>query len=259
MQIDKLTLNSRFFMGTANYPSLQILQEAIIAADTEVITVSLTRAKFDAKDNKFFELLGKLPCRVLPNTAGCYSAKDAINTACLAREVFNTQWIKLEVIADDYTLQPNSLELLKAAEVLIGEGFTVFPFCTDDVFICQKLVELGCQILMPMAAPIGSGQGLLNPFNLKLLRDRFADVILIIDAGIGRPSHAALAMELGYDAILLNSAISQAVDPVTMAKAFKLAVSAGRAAYEAGIMPERDFAVASTPYFNRPFINEREV
>lgn len=247
------SLTSRFLLGTAGYSSLHSLQEAIEISQTEVITVSLTRIKLDGQDNQFIQVLANQNCNLLPNTAGCYSASEAVNTAKLAREIFNTSWIKLEVIGDDYTLQPHSLELLKAAAVLIKDGFIVFPYCTDDVLICQELVNLGCTVLMPMASPIGSGQGLLNQYNLRLLRDRFPDTNLIIDAGIGRPSHATEAMELGFDGILLNSAVSQAVDPVTMANAFRLAIEAGRNAFKAGIMPKRDFAVASTPYFNRPF------
>ena len=252
-QLANTTLTNRLLLGSAGYPSLQILEAAVQKAQVEVITVSLTRAKFDNQDNQFFNLLSKLPCQILPNTAGCYSATEAINTAYLAREIFNTNWIKLEVIGDDYTLQPNSLELLKATKQLVNDGFIVFPYCTDDLIICQELVNLGCSILMPMASPIGSGQGLLNPYNLSLLRDRFTDVNLIIDAGIGKPSDAALAMELGFDGVLLNSAVSQAVDPITMAGAFNLVIQAGRHAYTAGIMPKRNFATTSTPYFNRPF------
>jgi thiazole synthase len=248
-----VNLQNRFLLGSAGYPSLQILKESIIKADIEIITVSLTRAKFNSQDNQFFELISSLTCKILPNTAGCYSAIDAVNTAKLAREVFKTNWIKLEVIGDDYTLQPNSLELIKATEILVKDGFIVFPYCIDDVIVCQELVTLGCEILMPMASPIGSGQGLLNKFNLALLRERFPDINLIIDAGIGKPSHATEAMEMGFDGILLNSAVSNAINPVEMALAFKLAIKAGRTAYESGLMPAKDFAVASTPYFNRPF------
>ncbi|HMT03349.1 MAG TPA: thiazole synthase [Burkholderiales bacterium] len=246
-------LQNRFLLGSAGYPSLQILKESIIKADIEIITVSLTRVKFNSQDNQFFELISSLPCKILPNTAGCYRAIDAVNTAKLAREVFKTNWIKLEVIGDDYTLQPNSLELIKATEILINDGFMVFPYCIDDVIVCQELVNLGCEILMPMASPIGSGQGLLNKFNLALLRERFPDINLIIDAGIGKPSHAAEAMEMGFDGILLNSAVSNAINPIDMALAFNLAIKGGRIAYESGLMPAKDFAVTSTPYFNRPF------
>ena len=247
------TIKSRFLLGSASFPSLDILKNAVLVSEAGIITVSLTRAKFALSDNHFYNVLNELSCHLLPNTAGCYSAKEAINTAKLAREVFDTNWIKLEVIADDYTLQPNSLELLKAAETLIKDGFEIFPYCTDDVNICKELVNLGCNILMPMGSPIGSGQGLLNKFNLMQIRDRFPDISLIIDAGIGRPSDATEALEIGYDGVLLNSAVSGAVDSVKMAEAFKLAIQSGRLAYEAGIMPKRDFAVTSTQYFNRPF------
>ncbi len=251
--IANVELTSRFLLGTAGYPSINILHESITNAQTQIITVSLTRTKLDSANNRFFELLSSLNCHFLPNTAGCYTAKEAVNTAYLAREIFKTNWIKLEVIGDDYTLQPNSLELIKACEILLKDGFIVFPYCTDDVIICRELVNQGCEILMPMASPIGSGQGLLNRFNLSLLRDKFPDINLIIDAGIGKPSHATQAMELGYDGILLNSAVSTAVNPPQMATAFNLAIQSGRLAYEAGMMPARDFATTSTPYFNRPF------
>ena len=252
-QLANTQLKSRFLIGSATYPSLQILNDAITGSESEIITVSLTRAKFNVSDNQFFNLLTNMPCHLLPNTAGCSSAKEAISTARLAREVFKTNWIKLEVIGDDYTLHPNSIELIKATEVLIKDGFTVFPYCSDDVIICKELVNLGCEILMPMAAPIGSGQGLLNPFNLSLLRSSFPNINLIIDAGIGKPSHAVAAMELGFDGVLLNTAVSNAVNPVQMAQAFKFAIQSGRLAYEAGMMPARNFATTSTPYFNRPF------
>ena len=217
-------ITSRFLLGTASYPSLEILKNAIIASESEIITVSLTRAKFDLKDNIFYNILNELPCHLLPNTAGCYSAKEAINTAKLAREVFGTNWIKLEVIADDFTLKPNSLELVKATDYLLKDGFEVFPYCTDDINICKEMVQLGCTILMPMGSLIGSGQGILNKSNLLQIRDKFTDISLIIDAGIGRPSDAVEALEIGYDGVLLNSAVSGAIDPIKMAEAFKLAI-----------------------------------
>lgn len=252
-KIANTEISSRFLLGTSGYPSMSILEESIVSAQTEIITVSLTRTKFDSTNNQFFEMLGKLGCNLLPNTAGCYTAKEALYTAHLAREVFNTNWIKLEVIADDYTLQPNSLELIKANDKLLQDGFIVFPYCIDDVLICRELVNQGCEILMPMASPIGSGQGVLNPYNLSLLRDSFPNINLIVDAGIGKPSHAAQVMELGFDGVLLNSAVSNSVNPIKMAKAFNLAIKSGRLAFEAGIMPSRDFATTSTQYFNRPF------
>ena len=258
-QLADINLNSRFLLGTAAYPSLEILTNAIKNSATEMITVSLTRSKFNHQDNHFFNAISQLNCHLLPNTAGCYFAKDAVNTAKLAREIFKTSRIKLEIIGDDYTLQPNLLQLLKATEELIKDGFIVFPYCTDDLMLCQELYKLGCQILMPMASPIGSGQGILNQYNLRLLRERLPECTLIIDAGIGSPSDAALAMELGFDGILLNSAVSQALDPAKMAQAFKQAIDAGHLAYQAGLMPKLDFAKASTPYLNRPFAATSEI
>lgn len=253
-QIGGKNIKSRMFLGTSGYSSLNVLKEAITLSHSEVITTSLTRTKPQQNSgNDFYEFLKDLDCHILPNTAGCYTAREAINTAKLARELFQTSWIKLEVIADDYTLQPNVLELIKAAEELNNDGFIVFPYCTDDIVICKELVNLGCNILMPMASPIGSGQGVINPYNLYLLRDRFTDISLIVDAGLGKPSHAVEVMEMGYDGILLNTAISNALDPAQMAKAFSLAVESGKIAYNSGLMPKRDFAKQSTPYFNRPF------
>lgn len=252
-------LNSRFLLGSASYPSMAVLSDAVNVSQAEVITTSLTRYKFGEKNNKFLNFIATLGVNILPNTAGCYSAVEAINTARLSAEVFNTKWIKLEIIGDDYTLHPNIVELLRATEVLIKDGFTVFPYCTDDVIVCHELVNLGCNILMPMGSPIGSGQGLLNEYNLNVLRDRFTQTNLIIDAGIGRPSDALKAMELGFDGVLLNSAVSQAVNPVQMAHAFKLAIQSGRLAYESGIMPKRNFATTSTNYYNRPFATTREL
>jgi thiazole synthase len=171
----------------------------------------------------------------------------------MAREVFGTHWIKLEVIGDDYTLQPDPFGLVEAASTLIKEGFEVFPYCTDDLVLCQRLVEVGCRILMPWGAPIGTGKGLINPYALKTLRARFPELTLIVDAGLGAPSHAAQALELGFDGVLLNTAIAQAHNPVQMATGFKYAVQAGRAGFEAGIMPERDLAQPSTPVLGKPF------
>ncbi|MBY0378861.1 MAG: thiazole synthase, partial [Burkholderiales bacterium] len=200
LNIDNQSFNSRFLLGTAGYPSVDILSQSIAQSETEIITVSLTRAKFNTTENQFFNFLNNSKCKLLPNTAGCFSAQDAIDTALLAQEVFGTNWIKLEVIGDDYTLNPNSIELLKATETLIALGFVVFPYCIDDIVICNELVNLGCKILMPMGSPIGSGQGLLNLYNLTTLRNKFPDIILIVDSGIGRPSDATQIMELGYDA-----------------------------------------------------------
>ena len=197
--------------------------------------------------------LTKLGVTVLPNTAGCRSVREAVTTAKLARELFATSWIKLEVIADNDTLQPDLVGLVEAATVLIKDGFEVFPYCTEDLSVATRLFEAGCKVVMPWAAPIGSAKGIINRDALKLLRDRLGDITLVVDAGLGAPSHAAEALELGYDAVLLNTAIARAVDPVAMAVAFRLGVEAGRAAFEAGLMNARDFASPSTPVVGTPF------
>ncbi|MFI4937423.1 MAG: thiazole synthase [Candidatus Berkiellales bacterium] len=239
---------SRILLGTAQYPSLEILQQAIRAAKTSVITVSLKRENpYKKAGSAFWEMCQETDCYILPNTAGCKTAREAIQIAQMARDIFNTSWIKLEVVFDEELLVPHSFELVKAAEKLIGMGFEVFPFCTDDLLLCKNLVEVGCRILMPWGAPIGSGKGLLDPYQLKILRLRFPEITLIVDAGLGSPLHAMQAMLLGYDAILINSAVAKALSPIKMAKAFHLAVRSGRLAYQAGVIPESDFAVASTP------------
>ncbi len=255
--IDNTIIHNRLFLGTALYPNLTVMSEAIAASGTEIVTVSLQRQLTNIPNkNTFWETVSKTKCHVLPNTAGCHSAKEAIMTARVARDLFETNWIKLEVIGDDLTLQPDCFGLVKACEELLQDDFVVFPYCTDDLILCQHLVSLGCRILMPWAAPIGSGKGLINPFALKLLRIRFPECVLIIDAGLGAPSHAAAAMELGFDGVLLNSAVALADDPVKMALAFNHAVAGGRLAFEAGRMPERDFAQASTPLFGKPLVFE---
>ena len=192
--------------------------------------------------------------RVLPNTAACHSVKEAITTAHMAREVFGTSWVKLEVIGEDDTLQPDVFALVEAARILCQEGFEVFPYTTEDLIAAERLLEAGCRVLMPWGSPIGSGRGLNNQFGLKALRARFPQVPLVIDAGIGVPSHAAQALELGFDALLINTAVSQAVDPVRMAGAFAQAVAAGREAYLAGPMEPRDMAVPSTPVIGKAFL-----
>jgi thiazole synthase len=248
------TISSRLILGTALFPNLETLKEAIIASGSHIITVSLRRQMNHIDStNYFWETIKKLPCHILPNTAGCHRADEAITLAEIARELFETNWIKLEVIGDDYNLQPNSIELLTAAESLIKRGFEVFPYCTDDLVICQRLVDIGCNILMPWAAPIGTGKGIINPYALELLRTRMPHITLIIDAGIGKPSHAVQAMELGFDAVLLNSAVATSTHPIQMAHAFKHAVIAGRNAFEAGMMHERNTAKPSTPLIDTPF------
>ncbi len=246
--------SSRLLLGTARYPSPALLEQAVLASGAQWITVSLRRQDPSrAGGQAFWELLRRLPCRILPNTAGCHSVKEALNTAYMARELFNSEWIKLEIIGDDYTLQPDPLGLLHATEQLLKDGFKVLPYCTDDLVLAQRLVALGCQVLMPWGAPIGTGKGLLNPYALRVLRQRLPDTTLIVDAGLGLPSHACQALELGFDGVLLNTAVAQALDPVAMAQAFAAAVSAGRTAYRAGPMPERDQAVPSTPVLGTPF------
>ncbi len=253
-QLAGKTITSRFLLGTAQYPTLEIMQKSITAAQTNVLTVSLKRETSLAQQkNYFFDAIKSTHCHLLPNTAGCKTADEAIMTAQMAREIFATNWIKLEVIGDDYTLQPDPFGLLTATKKLIELGFEVFPYCTDDLVLCQRLIDLGCNILMPWAAPIGSGKGLLNPYALEMLRQRFPNTTLIIDAGIGKPSHATQAMEMGYDAVLLNTAVSLANDPILMANAFSHAITAGRQAYEAGVMPERNMAHASTSLLDTPF------
>lgn len=252
------TLDSRFLLGTAGYPSPEVLLRAAKASGAQVLTVGLKRTLAGAGDNGFvaaiLATLAETGGALLPNTAGCRSAQEAITLAHMARELYGTAWIKLEVVGDEHTLQPDPWELVVAAERLVKDGFAVFPYCTDDLVTCRRLLDAGCELLMPWGAPIGSGQGLLNPFALRTLRERLPDVPLIVDAGIGAPSHAAHAMELGYDGVLLNSAVAQAGDPVRMAAAFAQAIAAGRLGFEAGVMAAQDMAVASTPVGGRPFL-----
>ena len=253
-EIGGKTLNSRMLIGSALYPSPATMEDAIKESEAEIVTVALRRQSAgEGGGNNFWDIIKELNINVLPNTAGCHSAKEAITTAQMAREVFGTNWIKLEVIGDQYNLQPDPFETVKAAEVLIKEGFEVFPYTTDDLVVAKRLVNVGCKILMPWGSPIGSGQGLMNPSNLKAIRKQFPELKLIVDAGIGKPSDAIEAMELGYDGILLNSAIALAQDPVKMAQAFKYATIAGRLGYEAGAMQKREFASPSTPTVGMPF------
>ena len=246
--------SSRLLLGTARYPSPTIMQEAIRASGAEVVTVSLRRESAGGRiGNAFWDLIRELNVTVLPNTAGCHTVQEAVTTAQLARELFGTPWVKLEVIGDDETLQPDPIGLVEAAGILIKDGFEVFPYCTEDLTVALRLREIGCQVIMPWAAPIGSARGITNRDALKLMRARLPDVMLVVDAGLGAPSHAAEALELGYDAVLLNTAIAKARDPVNMAKAFRHAVDAGRIAYEAGLMGPRDFASPSTPVVGTPF------
>ena len=250
-------LTSRLLLGTARYPSPAILGEAIKASGAEVVTVSLRReAGTERGGQSFWSFIRALGLRVLPNTAGCHSVKEAVTTAHMARELFDTKWIKLEVIRDDETLQPDVFGLVEAARILSDDGFEVFPYTTEDLAVADRLVEAGCRVLMPWGAPIGSARGLNNAYGLKSLRAHFPDIPLVVDAGLGVPSHAAAAMELGYDAVLLNTAVAEAGDPVAMAKAFALAIEAGRMAYRAQPLEPRDMAVPSTPMMGRASLGE---
>jgi thiazole synthase len=249
-------IDSRFLMGTAGYPSPQVLEDAIAAAQTDVLTMGIKRQAANvsgAGGKTWWDLIRKTGKRILPNTAGCRTAAEAVTLAQMAREMFETPWVKLEVVGDDYTLQPDTFELVTAAKELVDLGFEVFPYCTEDIIVAQRLVDVGCRILMPWAAPIGSGQGITNKEALLRMRDRFPNTTLIVDAGIGAPSHAALAMEIGFDGVLLNSAIAQAKDPVQMAGAFRDAIRAGRSGYLAGVIPPQPFATPSTPVTGQPF------
>ncbi|MFD9901683.1 thiazole synthase [Mesorhizobium sp. NPDC059025] len=240
--------SSRLLLGTALYPSPAIMADAVKAAKTEIVTVSLRRESAGGRTGgQFWSLIQSLGVRVLPNTAGCHSVKEAVTTAQMAREVFATNWIKLEVIGNHDTLQPDVFGLVEAARILSDDGFEVFPYTTDDLVVAERLLEAGCRLLMPWCAPIGSARGPQNVDALRSLRGHFPNVPLIVDAGIGRPSHAAEVMELGYDAVLLNTAVARAGDPVAMAGAFGKAIEAGREACLAGPLEPRDMAVPSTP------------
>ena len=257
-----VALSSRFLLGTAGYSSPDLLKRSIISSETEVVTVGLRRLLARGIDNGFMKMIHETAkeqsVHLLPNTAGCRRASEAIDLAKMARELYGTNWVKLEIIGDDYTLQPDTHELCLAAEVLVKEDFVVLPYCTEDLVVCRRLIDIGCELLMPWGAPIGSGQGLLNLFALETLRKRLEDVTLIIDAGIGSPSDAAKAMELGFDAVLLNSAVSQANDAEKMAKAFNYGIQAGRYAYHSGIMEKQEFAVPTTPVTGDPIIINNE-
>lgn len=252
------TFTNRLLIGTALYPSPQVMSEAIVASGAEIITVSLRRqAPEEAGGQSLWSHIRQLQRQLLPNTAGCHSVKEAVTLAQMSRELFETDWIKLEVVGDDYNLQPDPIATIEAAEQLVALGFKVFPYCTDDLVICQRLRDAGCEVLMPWGSPIGTGRGLMNPYNLQTIRERLPDMPLIIDAGIGKPSHAVAALELGYDGILLNTAVAQATNPVQMAQAFRHAVSAGRLGRLAGAMPERQTASPSTPTLGMPFWHQK--
>ena len=235
---------SRLIAGTGGFRSLEQMEEALAAAGTEIVTVALRRVDPDAQGS-ILEVIEKLGLFALPNTAGCFTARDAVRTAQLAREAFGTEWIKLEVIGDDRTLYPDAVELLDAAETLVGEGFTVLPYTNDDPILARRLEEAGCAAVMPLGSPIGSGAGIRNPYNIAIITER-AEVPVILDAGIGTASDAALAMELGCDAVLAASSIFGAAEPTAMARALRGAVESGHTARHAGRIPRRTHAEAST-------------
>jgi thiazole synthase len=248
--------SSRLMIGTARYPSLAVMQEAVKASGAEIVTVSVRRENAGGKDgDTFWSMIRELNVKVLPNTAGCYSVEDAVSTAQLARELFNTKWVKLEVIGDRTTLQPDVVGTLEAAKILLKDGFEVFPYCTEDLTVARRLADAGCKVVMPWGSQIGSGKGIVHEEALKRMRGELPDIALIIDAGLGAPSHAAKALEMGYDAVLLNTAVAGSGNPVRMAKAFAQALEAGRAAFEAGMMKPREIAQASTPTAGTPFAN----
>nr|WP_296074194.1 thiazole synthase [uncultured Actinoplanes sp.] len=238
-----MLFDSRLIMGTGGATSLAVLEESIVASGTDVVTVALRRV--DAAGPGLMPMLDRLGVRVLPNTAGCYTAADAVKTAHLARDAFETDLIKLEVVGDERTLLPDGPEVLRAAETLVADGFRVLPYTTDDPIMARRLADLGCVAVMPAGSPIGSGLGISNPHHIRLIRQS-VDVPVVLDAGIGTASDAVLAMELGCDAVMVASAITRADDPVKMATAMRHAVSAGRLAYEAGRIPRRFHALAST-------------
>ena len=250
-------LKSRLLLGTSRYPSPAVLERAVKASGAEVVTVSLRRESGAGRAGQaFWSLIQSMGVRVLPNTAGCHSVKEAVTTAHMARELFDTPWIKLEVIGEADTLQPDVFGLVEAARILSEDGFEVFPYTTEDLVVAERLVEAGCRVLMPWGAPIGSARGLNNVYGLRSMRAHFPDIPLVVDAGLGVPSHAAAAMELGYDAVLLNTAVAEAGDPVEMARAFALGVEAGRVAYLARPMEPRDMAVPSTPVIGKAALGD---
>lgn len=248
---DKLVIagrefNSRLMVGTGKYPTNEQMVSALEASGAEIITVAVRRVNLDRSKESLLDFIDLKKYTLLPNTAGCYTAEDAIRTCRLAREAGMSDFVKLEVLGDEKTLFPENEELLKAAKVLVKEGFTVLPYCSDDVILCKKLEDIGCAAVMPLGAPIGSGLGIRNPYNIRIILDA-VKVPVIVDAGVGTASDAAIAMELGCHGVLMNTGIAGAKDPVAMAEAMNLAVRAGRLAYLAGRIPKKLYATASSP------------
>ena len=247
LKIGRYEFGSRLIVGTGKYPSMEAMRAAHAASGAEMVTVAIRRIDLgDPSGKTLLDYIDRRRLTILPNTAGCYSAKDAVLTARLARELLETDLIKLEVIGDAQTLHPDTRETLKAAQELVDDGFVVLPYIGDDPVACKQLEELGCAAVMPLAAPIGSGLGVCNPYSIRIIKER-ATVPVIVDAGVGTASDAAIAMEIGVDALLMNTGIAAANDPVLMAEAMKLAVEAGRKAFLAGRMPKRLYASASSP------------
>ncbi len=252
LQIGELELHSRVLLGSARYPSNQVMLDCLAASRTEMVTVALRRVSPGAEGESLYELLRRAGVHVLPNTAGCYTAKDAVLTAQLGREAIGTELVKLEVIADDQTLLPDAAGLLQAADDLVRDGFVVLPYTNDDPVLALRLEDIGCAAVMPLAAPIGSGLGVRNPHNLSLIKER-AGVPVIVDAGLGTASDVAIVFELGCDAVLVNSAVARAGDPVLMAQAVQSAAAAGRDAFRARRMPQKHHAEPSTPLKGTPW------
>lgn len=246
LQIGGKSFASRLMVGTSQYPNPELMFRSIRESGSQIVTVSIRRLDLSDPDSNFLSHEFMQQFQLLPNTSGCFTAREAVLTAELAREALGTDWIKVEVIADEKTLLPDTHELLKACEILVNKGFIVLPYTNDDPVIARRLAEIGCAAVMPLAAPIGSGLGIRNPHNLQLIREA-VDLPLIVDAGIGTASDATIAMELGYDGILLNTAIASAKDPIRMARAFKHAVIGGREAFLAGRIPRSYYANASSP------------
>jgi thiazole synthase len=246
LNIGGRTFTSRLIIGTGKYRSYDEMRAAHEASGAELVTVAVRRVPLDRSSESFLDHLDP-GLQILPNTAGCYTAEDAVRTARLAREALETDLVKLEVIGDQTTLFPDNEQTLEAARVLVKEGFVVLPYFNDDLIMAKKLMDIGCAAIMPLAAPIGSGLGVQNPANLRIMREQLPDATMIVDAGVGTASDAAIAMELGADGVLMNTAIAEAIEPAKMATAMKLAIQAGRLAYLAGRMPKRLYASASSP------------